>query len=363
MYIALYDDNMNHITNVDGVIYELTTRVYDKDTFSASGMSNDEIKAAKIAILNDEYGNMEYACLVDNIKIAENKVTIKGLDFKILWENQVLIDYTSPGSFDGRLSIIFNKISSLLFNVPDTEVNRLPITVNIPIDYSDATSLGNYQDSYLITDAYKFLKLYLKSYEYSIVPSFDIVNKKIVFDFVKNTTEIEVNLKDFMFELTTTSTATNKTIATIKYDPEVENENGEVEIIPRPSSIATVYYYLTKDNQIVASTEKGPPRDSRIYPVVTKIYEDDYLAKAQFNAVYELANSRYVDNIIIDNSTSVDPISLRNHAIYTKIRVYIDGIYYKTLPITEKTLKLDGGGLSVKVKLGFKKILLTEIIK
>lgn len=43
-------------------------------------------------------------------------------------------------------------------------------------------------------------------------------------------------------------------------------------------------------------------------------------------------------------------------------RVY-DGKLFKTLPISEKIITLDGDGKNTKIKLGFKKILLTEVIK
>lgn len=39
MYIAIYDENKKHITNVDNATYDLTTRVYDNDSFSAEGVA------------------------------------------------------------------------------------------------------------------------------------------------------------------------------------------------------------------------------------------------------------------------------------------------------------------------------------
>ena len=131
---------------------------------------------------------------------------------------------------------------------------------------------------------------------------------------------------------------------------------------PRPSTLATIYYYRTRDNDIVQSNAAGDI-DGRIYPVKTKFYEKEYLSDAQFDAVYELANSRYVDNIIIDNNLTIDPIDFGIYALYTKVRLYYEGRLYKTLPISEKITSLDTNGKNVKIKLGFKKILLTEIIK
>ena len=100
-----------------------------------------------------------------------------------------------------------------------------------------------------------------------------------------------------------------------------------------------------------------------MYPVKTKWFESEYLADAQFDAVYELANARYVDNIVIDNNKTVDPIDFSAYPLYTKVALYYEGKLYKTLPISEKNTTFDASGENVKIKLGFKKILLTEIIK
>ena len=82
------------------------------------------------------------------------------------------------------------------------------------------------------------------------------------------------------------------------------------------------------------------------------------MADAQFNAVYELANARYVDN-----NKTIDPIDFSGYRLYTKVALYYDGKLFKTLPISEKIITLDGDGKNTKIKLGFKKILLTEVIK
>lgn len=391
MYIAIYDENKNHITNVDNATYDLTTRVYDNDSFTAEGVCDVDINDAKIAVLNDDSGNYEYACFADGITPEHNKRKVKGLDFKTLWDTEILLDYTAEGSFDGKLSAIFTKIKQQVFDGSDVAVNKIPVVVNIPQDDTDTTSTyGSYAGTYQLVNAYKFLKCYLKYYEYNIESYFDVASGKIVFTFVKCTDAASVGLSDFIHELTTTSSATNKAVATIKYnvetpamdadgntiytntqktdnngDPVTDKEGNPVYIPvyqPRPSTLATVYYYRDKDNNIVQSDESGNI-SGRLYPVKAKYYESEYLADAQFNAVYELANARYVDNIIIDNNKTIDPIDFSIYRLYTKVALYYNGKLYKTLPISEKIITLDGSGKNTKIKLGFKKILLTEVIK
>lgn len=391
MYIAIYDENKTHISNVDNVSYDLTQRVYDPDTFSGDGVCVDDINDATVAVVCDDYGNSEYACLVDNIKADGRKRTIKGLDFKTLWDTEIILDFTADGSFNGKLSALFTTVKQAVFDSTDATVCKIPVEVIIPTDNTDTTTTyGSYQGQYVITNAYKFLKAYLKYYEYNIESRYDVVAGKIIFEFVKNTSVIDVDLTDFIYELTTTSAATNKTVATIKYDTTTPATDGNCNIIytnvqkvdssgnpvfnsdgtpvyepkhqPRPSTLATIYYYRTVDNDIVQSNAAGAI-NGRIYPVKTKWYEKEYLSDAQFDAVYELANSRYVDNIIIDNNLTIDPIDFGLYALYTKVRLYYEGRLYKTLPISEKITTLDANGKNVKIKLGFKKILLTEVIK
>ena len=391
MYIAIYDENVEHITNVDNATYDLTQRVYDNDTFTAEGVCDVDINDAKIAIVNDDAGNYVYACFADTVTPEYNKRSVKGLDFKSLFDTEILLDFTPEGSFDGRLSAIFRKVAAAVFDVTDAAVKKIAVEVIIPDDNTDTTeTYGSLQGTYQIKNAYSFLKCYLKYYEYNIETKFDVVARKIIFKFTKCAERVAVNLSDFIYELTTTSAAANKAVATIKYNVEtpqtdasgniiysdvqetdasgnpVYNDDGTPKMLPkyqpRPTTIATRYYYRDKDNNIVQADADGNI-GGRLYPVKQKWFESEYLADAQFNAVYELANSRYVDNIIIDNNITIDPLDFAVYPLYTKVDLYYDGRLYKTLPISEKITKLDASGQSTKIKLGFKKILLTEIIK
>lgn len=134
---------------------------------------------------------------------------------------------------------------------------------------------------------------------------------------------------------------------------------NEYTYLARPSMPEKVYT-LGRDNNIY----NGYAPDSlRIYPIVSKIFEASYMAEAQINAVYELVNNRYIENILI-NVESVDtPLDLSALELYTMIRVYDTLGAYKDIPISEKTTTSSNNVSSCVVKLGFKKTLLTEIIK
>jgi hypothetical protein len=375
LYIAAYDENRNHIANVTDVTYELTERVYDPDGFSAVGRADDDIAAAKILVLCDEAGNYIYSCFADGVTPEHGTRQIKGLDFKTLFDMEVLIDYTQPGAFDGQLSAIFRKVTGLVLNSPDAAVRKIPVELIIPEDGTPTTGMfGTLQGEYLIKNAYEFLKGYLKFYEYNVEARYSEPRGAIVISFVKCAASVDITLADFVHELQTASDAVNKTVAVVQYSPDVktddetgekyaEDENGNrVPVPPRPDTLATAYYYRDKGNNIVRGDAAGNIPD-RLYPVRQKIFESEFLADAQFDAVYELANARYVDNIILDHNKIIDPIDLSGLALYTKMNVYHGGGFYKTLPVSEKITAADANGVNIKIKLGFKKILLTEIIK
>ena len=219
MYIAIYDENKTHITNVDNATYDSTVRVYDLDSFTAEGVNDVDINDAKIAVLNDDAGNYKYACFADEITPENNKRKIKGLDFKTLWDTEILLDFTADGSFDGRLSKIYERVKAAVFDGADAAIRKIPVEVVIPTDNTDTTeTYGSLQGTYQFVNAYKFLKCYLKYYEYNIESKYDVAAGKIVFTFVKCDDRVEINLSDFIHELTTTSATTNKAIATIKYN-------------------------------------------------------------------------------------------------------------------------------------------------
>jgi len=351
MFISLYKENLSHITNITHATHDTTVRIYDFNSFTSAGNCDEDTTEAKVAVLNDDAGNYKYACFVDGITPDGLKQTVKGLDLKTLWDTEVLFDFT-VNSFDGRLSKIFEKVKALVFDSADAAVQTIPVEVEIPEDLTNTVgAFGDYSGTYFYKNAYAFLKGYLKYYEYNIDSRYDPAEGKIVFSFVKCTQTLDINLNDFIYELTTTSSATNKAIATMKPPEGVS-----------PSSVSAKYYYRKTDNSIVVYNAETTI-SGRIYPVKQKYFEAEYLADAQFNAVYELANARYVDNIIIDNTKTRDPIDFSIYPLYTKVNLYYKEKLYKTLPITEKNISLSSNGEKVKIKLGFKKILLTEIIK
>ena len=147
----------------------------------------------------------------------------------------------------------------------------------------------------------------------------------------------------------------NKVIATIQ----TKTEDQEGNLIPRPV-VATKYYYLGKDNNIYDGL---PKEDNRIYPVRTKIFQNEYLAQAQFDAINELTTNRYNENILITSDNIYNPIEIQDIEFFTRIKIFTDSGFYKILPVSEKEIVFTAKTKKSIIKLGFKRTLLTEIIK
>jgi len=140
----------------------------------------------------------------------------------------------------------------------------------------------------------------------------------------------------------------------ITYDGYSEYYKVVLNTIELAANIPEIHYYLGIDNEIY---EGSILSSNQVYPVKTRYFEDEYMAKAQFNAVWELVNSRYNENIILDNANS--PIDLTDYGLYDMITVYDSNGDYKVLPVSE----IRWSNKSYSVKLGFKKEKFTDIIK
>lgn len=500
MYIELYDRDLSHITNAEVISYETEERVYDPNVSKFKIYTLVNIEKAALYILKDPSqptGATYHSGFVRNIqKLDDSIVDFKGEDLRKIRNIDVLLDW-SNGTINLQLKGIFAKTSEAIMNSTDSMITNIPVYFNIPDDITDTTFIADYANKYLVVNAEKFEKPYLGYFNYFVKAIFNASLNRIEFIYEKQNGMIEINLKDFIHEKTTSDIKTNKVIATISFntideietewldsniteydeassksdlvgsgitpalpDPKVYENNhvlrriqnkeyipgnitwynasevkatryvypalinrtscpstppsgtqvwdllqtepfddkayyrigykyihsttgetiycsnwqyGKVGILgevlytkktgstyyPRPNLPEKVYT-LGSDNQIY---EGYAPSDKRIYPVQQKIFEADYLAQAQLNAVSELVNSRYVENIILTDDNTISPIPLSEFELNKLVRAYDSNGNYKDLPVSEKVTKYSAGGKVTSIKLGFKKTKLTEIIK
>ena len=414
MYIALYDRQLNHITNVKNVTCDITKRTFDLDSASFEGLVDlgENVKHAFIYTLNEDKGKMIYSGYAKRIIQEGRLVSFKNEDFKSIFDTELILDYVSVLDYPKTLKDIFTHVTNALITQNSEANNIIQIDFVIPNALDDVLWIANYDMQYLIINAKSFLKTYLAYYGYYINSYFDVASKKIKIEYKKNDTIVSIKLDDFIYTSTTTDISINKTTASLKYDnvnvrekmwvastqeyyegqattnriqveqnedyPNIDPNNydfgfavlvlwfragfptiplyyqNDVKAIVRPPDLPIRHYYLGNDNQIYESVI---PIGKLILPIKAKVFEDAFFQTAQFNAVSELVNSRYNENIIITNKQV--PIDLSELELYTKINVYDKNENMVQMPISEIQIT----GSDTKIKLGFKKTLFTEIIK
>lgn len=427
MYVALYDRDLNHITNITDVKYSITKRVFDFDTSSFEGqvvLAN--VTNSFIFSLCTGSGNQIYSGFCKNIKQNNNKVSFKGEDLRKVYDTQIIMDYTNPrlDHYSYYLFDIFKDVSDAVKTQQTPGLAPLYFiypqnTAGDPADWISTSWIANYSYQYLKVNALKHLKIYLAYYNYYIDARFDPVTKFIIYTY-KDSSELGstvIKLNDFEHQKTTTEVAVNKTIAAQKYNiidqsaktwipTDVNyynfvgegkrsqtngyNESVEEWFAPadnyeigyalwldiyhegagtfwyssyyqvgnaateRPEGLAQKAYYLGSDNQIY---EETIPTDKLLWPVNCKIFENEFFNAAQYDAITELINSRFNENIIL--SKGLSPIELATLDLYQMVTVYDKNGTSVVMPVSEIEISND----SYSVKLGFKKTLFTEVVK
>lgn len=421
MYIALYDKNLDHIVNLTDVEYDYTRRVFDMDSGEFSGSSASDALGAFLFVLLQNDGTYVYAGFVKNIVQTGKTVKFTMEDFKKILDTEILLDYTDPALRETESRYQLHDVIEKITDAVEAKCG-MTIFVTVGADTTDTSWIAVYDGTYFFANALAQLKPYLAYYGY-LIYFYYYANTKTIAVYVDNTTATQsIRLEDFTFEITKTPAKTNNAIATIKYDavdktsvvmmwsdeiawgncnPDLQFETDITVADPntvdihfadplpigalgicqkvnvyrtgfpalpervlyfeavynyteRPSTWPFREYYLGNDNLIYANTISA---GTQILPVQTKYFEAEYLSEAQFKAVSELTSNMYVESIIIDATTV--PVNLSTVLLYTLFTVYDSIGVSKVLPVSE----IQNNNGNIKIKLGFKKTLFTEIVK
>jgi len=114
MYVALYDKTYKHIGNITDVKFDIVQRVYDFDSSSFSGIGERDFSEAFIFSFCEETGVQKYSGLVKNLSQQNNKITFKGEDLRILFDTDIILDFSNATSSDFVLKIIMKLFLMLL---------------------------------------------------------------------------------------------------------------------------------------------------------------------------------------------------------------------------------------------------------
>lgn len=415
MYIELYDRRLLHIANLTNIKYNYTRRTYDFDNAVFSGLCAINPVGAFIFVLCKDNGQPVYSGFVAGLGQDGKLVRFKGVDYKTIFDTEVILDYSTNLEASPRtLGGVFYDVVEALKNQILLSLPILPIDFLVPQDDTDIYWIANFDSQFVTVNAKTFLKPYLAYYGYYISSRFDRANKKLIFEVKKNTNMVDIKLADFLHDAKKNDLTVNKTIATIKFesidtsqkrwvevdkgyydnqpgdnkDSIIQSDNNKPNIDPneyetgyalelfyndfnsvlygyyyysvayvenpRPKNLPYREYYLGLDNMIYSGAMSF---SNMVLPVKAKVFEDANFQNAQFNAIYELVNNRFNENITLTNVNS--PIDLSKLELNTLVNIYDKNGEIKSMPVSEI---INDNGL-LQIKLGYKKTLFTEVIK
>lgn len=366
MYIEIYDRNNKHLGNVYDIKYDITKRIYDFDTSTFSGICECNVKYGFLFVLTTNDNRDIYSGYIKSLTQQDNRVSFKGVDFKTILDIELLLDFTNmerdnyPDTLGKMIDFIWNNEKYVEYR------NVTPLTIEFihwftPMRDIDIGIFGDFFRGYQVINVNSYLKNIFAFFGYYIDVSIYENRNGVIFNLLPHQNKGSILLQDFTFERNLTDIGTNKTMATIKYEMKEpikvwnktnrqtyentpiglrevvvytnENQtfdkdpdsyelftafyvaweiNGNIDLnsieyyvlVPtydtRPQ-LPEVHYWLTTDNQIY---EGEAPTWLKSYPVKQKIFEAEFLAEAQYNAVSELVDNRYNENIILSKNGS-----------------------------------------------------------
>lgn len=342
MKVALYNVDGSHVATLVSVKATLVRRAYSEDSFSAEGFTEDDCQSAKVAVYADDNGRKRYASFVKTVTEEDGVTKITGKDFRSLFDTEIAAE-TMPSS----LSQVLDAVAERVFQSEDTVARKIPVTCDFKgADINVEQDFGIWEGEEAF-NAYDKTLTYLKYYGLYLDSDYDENTGSISFRLKRGGQEQEIRLEDFDFTVETSSGITNKAVAVVKKDGAV---------------LTKKYFYRTDRNEIVMS-DFDNITDNRIYPIKAVIKSAETAYQAQYDAIKELADARFNDNILIRNIPERDPANFFGIGLLTSVKCYRGGKLFRTLPVAETEENSDAGIKSVAVKLGFKKSLLTEILK
>ncbi len=256
-YLVIYGSTKTNgkrdiLATIPDVKFKIDRRVFDlgSSTFEGRLVADDADKIINpiIYTLHQEDGTKIYHGFVKNVQIRDNIIKFSGEDLRKILDSDVLLDF-SQGTPDIRLSSIFNKVMEI---VQGRNTYNINIVYDISDDGQSTAVVADYTGRYVITNALKFLKVYLSYYGYWISINYQQNDDTIQFKFEKSIPGVaEIKLKDFVHTGTQNDIKINKTIATIKYQTREEHDDEWVG--------SDVVEYNNASNKSVVNSSTTPP--------------------------------------------------------------------------------------------------------
>lgn len=351
MYFVLYDRHLNSI----GETYILETwsrkqRAVDFDDTRITGEQIPYSADPFFVVINDRQGKQQFSGLASTPVIDDKskKTTITLKDYTTLFNTEVIIDWSKFEQTNKSLGAYFNFIFTEWLTQTDVgftgnikwDIRRLEglswDTTNIPLG-TDKESVMLYT---LFIDALSYYGLYC-------LPELDVYTKTLTFVFhVAGINSRSIRLKDFGIL-------------------SVEKSFGSYNRV-------TVYNHKYERNQSWALTEtntvvKLPSNQPLVYPAKNvnfiaeepdeELSETQALNNAVYEAVMELAQNRYQENIDLDVQQYTSLMDMSEFDFSYVVSVYTAEDFYKDLPVGE--IETDSKGKHI-IRLGHRVQELTQ---
>lgn len=340
MYFTLYDRNLSSI----GETYILeswsrTQRSIDFDDMRLIGEKIPYSAEPFCVVANDKQGTMLFSGLASTPIIDETaqKTFIMLKDYTTLWNTDIIMDWSSL-SYDLTVANYLNRVLEQWLE--QTDVGFVGITWNTDflsgLMWDKELPLGSGKESISVYTLIKEIFLYYNVY---CVPELHIQTKtlKFIFKYRQSNRTRSIRLEDFGV-------------------PKIEKSFGEFNRANVYDHEYTLYqsWGLTEDNSVV----KFPTDKSLIYPAKCKNFVSKYIPPKEpitdqeeldrdnaqriqalnsevYEAVMELANNRYQEDITLDVQQSTSVVDLTSIDFSYYIDVYTSDGFYKSLPVGE----------------------------
>lgn len=328
MIISFYDREFKALQNnaslvVDKNSYNLIKRPIELNEFTCVCEAFTENIQPTFLVVKDDRGNNKdliYSALAGVPIINKyNKTEINARDLKTLFSSDVVLQY-------GNYSYV-SQVINYIFNEWNIQVNQSSINCRLKYkDDAEYIQLSNLVPSNekQVYNALDEISAYLSAYDLYIDSNIDLLNKEVVFTIGKTMLNSQ-NIKLWEYGIKNYG----KWIADI-------NEAQGCDI----NFNEGIRWILTSDNKITITESE---RD--IYPIKRRIIVNDNINEANKEALIELLNSRYNENLDIPAD--------KEYGFETKFNIYLKrgGGLYKSLPCGE--LRYNSSGL-YEVQIGYR---------
>lgn len=336
MYITFYDRNFKALADNSSQLIESfsrTRRAYDFNEFSCVCEPLTIDAQPVFGVIRKNNGDYDYAVLNPVLDIdRNNKGNVSCRDLKAVFNTEVIYDFSSfsGGNIETFLTFLFK-------GWRDFDDCGFNVEIDFADDCKNITVIENTLPANKgIYNVFEVMKKIFGVYDLYMTARLDIRAKKIIchVGLTKHFVKI-INIDEYPNTFGRVAADINTAVA-------YKDDFSE-----------SIRWYLLSDNSITMDRSK---RD--IFPTRSKIFTSEKLEEASFDAVGELAENRYQDQIDINVYESADYDRLRSVDFDTSFQIYCKGKFYKTLPIGEI---IDNEKNEMTIKIGYKPISFIQI--